>query len=93
MGMYGLQNHSTVKPKVDDLYTTGGHADWEVNYYEGKGVRMGAAEAGEASLVAVTKDVPDPNTTNDGHVSLASAKTGPLEDGNHPYGKQFAQAL
>ncbi|NJK42655.1 MAG: hypothetical protein HC937_02980 [Aquincola sp.] len=36
MGMYGLQNHSTVRPKVDDLYTTGGHADWEVNYYKGK---------------------------------------------------------
>jgi hypothetical protein len=32
MGMYGLQNHSTVRPKVSDLYTTGGHADWEVDY-------------------------------------------------------------
>lgn len=95
MGMYGLQNHSTVRPKVDDLYTTGGHADWEVNYYKGKGVRLGAAEAGDASLVAVTKDVPDQSRTHDGHASLALAlaKTGPLEDGNHPYGKQFAQAL
>jgi hypothetical protein len=32
MGMYGLQNHSAVRPKVSDLYTTGGHADWEVDY-------------------------------------------------------------
>jgi hypothetical protein len=93
MGMYGLQNHSTVRPKVDDLYTTGGHADWEVNYYKGKGVRLGAAEAGEASLVAVTKDVPGINKTNDGNVLLASAKAGTLEDSAHPYNKQFTAAL
>jgi hypothetical protein len=88
MGMYGLQNHSTVRPKVDDLYTTGGHADWEVNYYKGKGVRMSAAEAGDASLVAVTGDAPGLKKTDDGNVALASARTNPLE-GN----RQFAQAL
>ncbi len=92
MGMYGLQNHSTVRPRVDDLYTTGGHADWEVNYYKGRGVRMGAAEGGEPSLVAVA-NAPDLNRTTDAQASLAAAKTSPLEDGAHPYGKQFAQAL
>jgi hypothetical protein len=93
MGMYGLQNHSTVRPRVDDLYTTGGHADWEVNYYKGKGVRMGSAEVGDASLVAVVKDAPGVNKTSDGNVLLASARTNPLEDGTHPYSKHFTQAL
>jgi hypothetical protein len=93
MGMYGLQNHSSVRPKVDDLYTTGGHADWEVNYYKGKGVRLSAAEAGDASLVAVTRDVPGIGKANDGNVSLASAKTNTLEDSAHPYNKQFTTAL
>ena len=93
MGMYGLQNHSSVRPKVDDLYTTGGHADWEVNYYKGKGVRLGAAEVGDATLVAVTKDVPGLDKSNDGNVSLASERTSLLQDSAHPYNKQFAQAL
>jgi hypothetical protein len=88
MGMYGLQNHSTVRPKVDDLYTTGGHADWEVNYYKGKGVRMGAAEVGDGSLVAVNGDAPGLKKTGDGSVALASVATNPLE-GN----RQFDQAL
>jgi hypothetical protein len=93
MGMYGLQNHSTVRPKIDDLYTTGGHADWEVNYYKGKGVRLGAAEVDDSSMVAVNKDVPGVNKTNDGSALLATAKAGTLEDTAHPYNKQFATIL
>ena len=93
MGAYGLHNYSSVRPKVDDLYTTGGHNDWEVNYYKGKGVRLGAAELGDASMVAVAKDVPGINKANDGNVSLASAKANTLEDSAHPYNKQFTTAL
>jgi hypothetical protein len=32
MGLYGLNHASTVRPFVRDLYTTGGHNDWEVDY-------------------------------------------------------------
>jgi hypothetical protein len=31
-GLYGLNHASSVRPFVKDLYTTGGHADWEVDY-------------------------------------------------------------
>jgi hypothetical protein len=54
MGMYGLQNHCKVQPKLDDLYING-HNDWSVNFNQHP-TRRSAIETGGAVMLASEKD-------------------------------------
>lgn len=92
MGMYGLQNHSSVRPKVDDLYTTGGHADWQVNFNQHPTRRAGI-EGNDGIAVASAKDAQSLTTADSNPLykqALASIEKLPADTFNNHEQRQNA---
>jgi hypothetical protein len=74
-GLYGLNHLSTVRPLVRDLYTGGGHADWEVDYGKNRQDLDQKLQERERRLLYGANP-------EQGNSAVASAKTNGLE-GTH----------
>lgn len=74
MGMYGLQNHCKVEPKLSDLYING-HNDWSVNFNQHPTRQSAIDRADGVAIASAAKDSPSP-ATPDNHPLYKQALAG-----------------